>query len=464
MMPIYWSELSRRDDSMTDFFQEWASARNFLEGLPIYTNHRVTIPRYLGRPGSDANDLFVEVNAHPPTSLVLAIPFGTLPYRDALLVWNLLSLAMMIASLVLVWRGLGIPFRPWSIFPVSALTLFCFPLLLHIHFGQLSLLILLLLTGVWAADRSDRPRLAGVLLGAAVTIKLFPGVLFLYFIARKRWRVVESGLLSIASITTLTGLILGFDHFGYYANHIIPRVSKYRGLWFNLSLPGYWTKLFDPPREYPFIQPLARIPILARSATILTCALILMAVWRAARRARSRAATDLSFGLAMTATLLISPITWDHYLLMLMVPLGTTWVQLPESSVSRAQFLAMLVAFWSWSYLIFDLTIPGGIVGGIARPAHTLTIGSYQCYALIALFALQIARLRRLENDSGARLSGPGGLSRTHIPELDAGHGDEDHPGAIGQHRNLDETTPEAPVERGFRQGLILHCARREGV
>jgi Glycosyltransferase family 87 len=397
-IPFYLGELSGRSNSMTDFFQDWASARNFLEGLPVYSNHRVTIPRYLGKKDLNESDLFVEINAHPPTSILLLIPFGALPYREALFRWNLLSLGMFAVSLALVWRGLRIPRSVRSVFPATTLSLLCFPLLVHIHFGQITLLILLLLTGVWTADRADRRILAGVLLGTAVTIKLFPAVLFLYFIVRKRWRTVASGLVSIALITMLTASILGIHAYRAYVNDVLPNVAKYRGLWFNLSLPGYWTKLFDPPREFSFIQPITRSPVLASISIYSTCVLILGTLAWFIVRARTRTELDLSFGLTMTAMLLVSPITWDHYLLLLLVPLAMAWTQLPESQGFRLLFVGIVVACWTWPYVVFDNTIPRGLVLGTAHPLHTVTIGSYQCYALIALFLLQIIELRRSTN------------------------------------------------------------------
>ena len=42
----------------------------------------------------------------------------------------------------------------------------------------------------------------------------------------------------------------------------------------------------------------------------------------AARRARTRDQRDLAFGLAVTAMLLVSPITWDYSLPLLLVPLA----------------------------------------------------------------------------------------------------------------------------------------------
>jgi hypothetical protein len=411
MGPVYLGELSRRDDSMTDFFQEWASARNYLEGLPLYTEHAVTVPRYLGREGSPRRDLFVGVNAHPPTSILIALPFGAMPYRQAVFLWRLCSAAMLFGSLTLVWRGLRIPSVWWSPFPATTLILSCVPLLMHLYFAQFSLLILLLLTGAWAADRANRSILAGALLGASVTIKLFPAAVFLFFVATRRWKTVIAALLSTALMTLLTTVVFGREVYWYYVGYVIPRVARYRGLCFNLSLPGYWTKLFDPPGEYPGIEPLVTSPLLARTATIVTCALVVISIWLALRRARSRAALDLGFGLTMTGMLLLSPIVWDHYLVLLLIPLATVWTQLPRSRLARFLLVMIVVALWCWNYTVFELTIPGGIVGGVAGPAHTLTIGSYQCYALLALFGLQLAALRRLERASagdrsmaGARL------------------------------------------------------------
>jgi Glycosyltransferase family 87 len=396
MSPVYFGELSRRDDSMTDFFQDWASARNYLEGLPLYTDHNITIPRYLGKTNLDASDLFVEVNAHPPTSILMAIPFAALAYRQALHAWNLLSLGMLIVSLFLVKQGLCIPSSRWSIAPLLTLLLSCFPLLLQIHFGQTDLVLLLLLTGAWAADRSNRWILAGVLLGAAVTIKIFPAVVFLFFAVRGRWNTVAAGLVSIMLIILLTTVIFGTTCLLNYITIIIPHVAKYQGLWFNLSLPGYWTKLFDPPGEYRYIVPVINSPLLARAGTLLTCIPVLAALIWAVRRARTLAESDLSFGLTLTAMLLVSPITWDHYLLLMLLPLATTWVHLPRSPGPRALFVGIAIAFWSWPYKVFDCTIPGGITG-TAKPLHTITVGSYQCYALVAFFVLGIIELRKLE-------------------------------------------------------------------
>jgi len=49
-----------------DFFQEYASARNWFEGLPVYTDHHETALGYLGILLDDKRSS-VLLNAHPPT-------------------------------------------------------------------------------------------------------------------------------------------------------------------------------------------------------------------------------------------------------------------------------------------------------------------------------------------------------------------------------------------------------------
>ena len=62
-----------------DLFQDWASARNLLTGLPVYSSHRETIERYLGYRAAEVN-IDIDVNAHPPSSILLVlIPTPFLP-------------------------------------------------------------------------------------------------------------------------------------------------------------------------------------------------------------------------------------------------------------------------------------------------------------------------------------------------------------------------------------------------
>jgi hypothetical protein len=383
-------------DVVMDFFQEWASARNLFNGLPIYTSHNVTIERYLGTmvPGS----LVVEVNAHPPPSVLMVMPLAALDYFDAVLVWNLISLAALGVSLWIVARQLELPVSWWSVFPAVTLILLCGPLQQQNAQGQLNLILLLLLTGTWAADRSGKPRLAGALLGAAAAIKLFPAFLLLYFVVRRQWRVVWSALVSLATISALTLAVLGFEAYRAYFVDVMPRVERFLSWWNNASLTGICRKLFGPATEKPWlvwkVEPLWNCPTLARVLALVLSAMTVAIVLWTIRNARTRADLDLAFSLAMTAMLLVSPITWDHYFLLLLVPLTIVWIRLPATGMARAVFTLIVVAFWLPPRLLSRVLLQGEGTG-IATPAQALSVLSLQFYALLALFLLGIVVARR---------------------------------------------------------------------
>jgi Glycosyltransferase family 87 len=408
MAPLYLSSVRPPADRIVDFYQEWASARNYREGLPVYASHHVTIPRYLGLQIARPQDLSIEVNAHPPTSVLVALPFTLLHYRDAVFAWNLASLLMLGVSLVVVWRGFGISFSPWWIFPLVTSLLVCAPLVMQLFFAQLSLLILLLLTGTWAADRSGRPLLAGVLLGMAGVIKLFPGFLLYYFVLRRQWKSLFAAVATVLLLTGLTVAVLGVESYRSYIEDVLPRVSEFRGKWNNASLGGFWIKLFDPPSvKDTRVEALYQSKWLARFGILSSYTAVVVALTRIVRRAATPAQQDVAFGLSIIAMLLVSPITWDHYLLLLLIPIAATWIHLPRSPLPRVVFAATLVALWSPPLIVQHFIVPGGATRGIAKHYHTLTIMSYQCYALIALFVLGILICKKhgdgLADDSSDR-------------------------------------------------------------
>jgi hypothetical protein len=370
-----------------DLFQDWASARSLLNGLPVYSSHRETIERYLGyRAGEVSID--IDVNAHPPTSILLVVPFARLDYPAAVLAWNMASLAAFGLSLWIVAGQLRLGFYPWSVFPLIAILLICSPFREQMMQGQLNLVLLLLLTGTWASDRSGRPWLAGALLGAATAIKLFPGFVFIYFLIRRRWAVIGAGIVSCALLTALTVAVMGVDTFRGYIDDAMPQVQRLQSSWINVSIPGFWVRLFDPQNPLDHVQPLWRSPMLARSATWACGLLVVIVLGLVTRRARTRTEQDRAFGLSVTSMLLVSPITWHHYFLLLLLPVTLLWLSLPRTGSARAAFLALFtVLFFINPIQLADAFVPGGYSKGTAFPIHTLTVLSLQCYALVGLFA-----------------------------------------------------------------------------
>ena len=140
-------------ERLHDFAQDWSSARSFYVQKPIYMDLRRSLTLYL--PDGRGNDLPEGVyNAHPPTSVLLALPFGMLDYDRAYLAWNFVSLLALGGSLWLIVRSAGLAYSPWSLLPMLTLLLMSHAFAQQLYHGQLNLILLLMVTGAWAAEDS----------------------------------------------------------------------------------------------------------------------------------------------------------------------------------------------------------------------------------------------------------------------------------------------------------------------
>jgi hypothetical protein len=371
-----------------DFFQEWASARNRFEGLPVYADQNETVELYLGYRAPH----MLRYNGHPPTSVLLVVPLAGLAYSDAFLAWALVSLAALGLSVVLIVRQLPLGLTAWSVLPLLALLLLCNPFRQHLNQGQLNLVILLLLTAAWAAERSGRPVTAGALVGTATAVKLFPGFVFLYFVARRQGRALVAGAATVLVLTGLTVLVLGPDAYRDYITVALPNLEQYRVWWPNLSLAGFWHKLFNSAGSK--VVPLWQNPALAWTATLLSALAVTGLTAWAAWRSRSRPECDLAFALVVEAMLLVSPITWDHYFTILFLPLFVVWHALTALGRPRLPFWILLAALWLSPLVYWQRAIPGVTIRNwhdqVATPAQALTALAAQTYALLLLFAFTL--------------------------------------------------------------------------
>jgi alpha-1,2-mannosyltransferase len=371
---------------INDFFQDWASARNLLVKLPVYTHHGTSIPHHLGIPFDPKTGIYY--NAHPPTSVLLALPLARLDFRDAVLLWNTTSVVVFLLSLRIVAAALSVP---RSLFlPVLALLIFCQPLFATLYQGQLTLILVLLVTAVWTLERSGRSRTAGVILGAAAAVKLFPAYLAVYFAVRGRLRPLLAAILSFVALTVVTITILGFDPYRDYVQVVLPAQARFRGLGYNCAIAGFWYKLFDPSGENGHVIPLWRCPALAQLGTLLSDLAITGIVGAVAYQARNRSQQDLAFAATVTAMLLVSPVTWDISLPLLLVPIAVLARNASQPNWMPAAFFLVLALIWMPQLLPVEFASDAQSTRAVSW-AFVLGPPSLKSYALLGLLALELA-------------------------------------------------------------------------
>ena len=136
--------------------------------------------------------------SYPPTIMLLAAPFGRLPYMPALLTWTALGIAVFTA----VARQHLADRRALVALAVSPAALFC------LMSGQSSLITAAMLVTIFAwLDR--RPVAAGILIGL-LTLKPQLGLLFpVMLIAGGYWRVFAAAALTAIALAALTAAAFG---------------------------------------------------------------------------------------------------------------------------------------------------------------------------------------------------------------------------------------------------------------
>lgn len=383
------------DYLLTDFIQEWLSGRNYFVNEPVYQNQHVTLLRHMPEFRTDIST-FLPWNAHPPAAVLIALPLARFDYQTAQFIWNLVTFTLFVFSIWLVWRELATRFQPWHVFSICTLLLFASPVVITLRQGQLNFLLAFLLTVGWVADRHGYQLGAGLAVGLAAGLKLFPGFILLYFLGAGRWRAAIGLVIGAVVINALTLAVVGIGAFETYVREVIPSLQVFQSGWRNISINGWVLRLLDPhpiqagPEAY-------RNPVLAKLLTAVGVLLVSAVVVWIAIRARRTVDPDRGWAVALTGMLLVSPITWSHYLVLLVVPLAVLANRIPPGPTRWCGWV--VVAVLCVPDLVFGLIALGlsrrqqlmGAVHHVAMtPAQNLFGISALTYAVIALFVLTL--------------------------------------------------------------------------
>lgn len=385
--------LTTPDRMLRDFVQEWTSARSWQVGRPVYQDMRESIPFHLPK----ARSCDLHFNAHPPVAVLVALPFGSFGYFQGLRVWNIASLACVAISIFMLVGRHGFSLDRSEQLLVSGLLVSSSVLETQVLHGQLNGVLLLLLTSAWLASRHERTLLAGVCVGAATALKLFPGLLVLFFLARRQWKAAFAAVASCLLLNGLAAAILGTDAIRDYLLVVMPQANRFCDTWPNASLLGFLTRLFDG--SFGQTTPLVFWPRFARTAWLTLSLAGVAFTWRATARDQSSQNHDLTFSIWIGLMLLISPITWDHYFLLAVLPLISLWKHDTIAAPSPKAFLvcATLLLIVLSPYTVWKFLVPGyakfGMTPTIGTPLRLLTLVSFQFYIATALFGFSCRQL-----------------------------------------------------------------------
>ena len=391
-----------------DFVQEYVLARAVRDHSDAYLPVRTLADRYLP-PIAQEGGSFTLPTPHPPPVGLLVFPVGLLDYQTAAITWFVLEIVFLVAAIWLLARNAE---PRWSVVScaVAALILVGWaPVYWELFFGQLMVLLLLLLAGARLALKSQRPLVAGLLVGLAILMKTIPWPFVILFAIRREWRAFFGASGTAVLGYAATAAVLGPGQVIDYFTRVAPEVSRlYEASGVNLSAWVLGRRLFEGTPRGAFGGFDITAPALAVSplaATLVSAALplglfVIACVWS------RRYSLDAAFGLMTCVAILVSPIAWAHYLVLLCVPTAyvVEWLiqhRFPvwETRVGLALAALFAVPYEGWetaATLLGGQTPVQGIPTVLPPAPALLTLMPTLALALLACF---IALLGARESD-----------------------------------------------------------------
>ncbi len=236
---------------------------------------------------------------YPPTFQLLILPLALAPYKAALAAWVGATLALYLATVRLISRS-----------PRAWLLALAFPgVFLCALQGQNGFLTTALLgSSLLLLDR--RPWMAGLILGLLLYKPQLGVLMPVLLVATGRWRTILAASLSGAALIAASTAVFGIEAWRSFFR-VLPTVSH------NLSagrLP-----LSKVPSLFASLRLLGAPAGLALGVNLIVGAAIAVATVIAWRRPGP---LKLKAGLAVLATLLLTPYAFDYDLVLLAIPLG----------------------------------------------------------------------------------------------------------------------------------------------
>jgi hypothetical protein len=260
---------------------------------PGFLEHQAAVLRAGGVARGETFKGAFSIPVYPAFPNVLVVPLSLLPLWIAGTLYTLASAAAMGAGL----RLLGV--RDWRCFALVACS---WPFLYGLYLGAIGPFLVLGAGIAWHwRERLWPPALA---IAAVVAAKIFPWTLGVWLLVTRRYRALALTVAAGAAITFGAWAVIGFHG-----------LSRYPQMLSNMSF-------LQEGRADSIVTVLRVAGVSSQTAgfcAIIAAVAILGLAWRLSH---GEDGDRRAFGLAVLAALASTPIVWDHYMVLLFVPIA----------------------------------------------------------------------------------------------------------------------------------------------
>lgn len=342
---------------MIDFAAYYEGAQRLVSGEPLYRG-------FMGN-----------TYIYPPLLAQSLIPMTLVSQEAASVVWFVLNIALLIVIVAILDRRSR--WRPywWIITPLF------FPVIEAITVGQVTIVMLALAVGAWAAANEGRKSLCGSLLAVMVWLKIYPALLIVYFLWKREWRVVRAAVIAGIALFLLQAAISGVGVFAEMVNVLssLTQLGQPDLVSNNASVLGFVSQLFDASEH---VQPLIVNPTLLLFTRIILSVILLGG---AAYLTSKQTNFDLEYGLILLTALLLSPTLFVAGMPLLLLVYALVLRAKPSKGMLWCVTIACITLSLYWLVVI-------GYSGDAPVSGLLLSFGFYTLFATWCVIAYWLSK------------------------------------------------------------------------
>jgi glycosyl transferase family 87 len=274
----------------------------------------------------------VHIFSYPPAMMFVFLPFSAVSFPAAKLIWLVLSLLMIGWALWLLVRWFA--FERLTVFGLLFLAAIFHPLRNTVDIGQVNALIFLGMTGFWVLYRQGHDVAAGVVLGMTTAIRLHPGLLVLYLLWRRQFRVGGVALAAACAMSAGATGVFGLRDSAIYFEQVAPKFAVPLISVENHSLAGFLATVAHAC-GWGLSGQVVGPSWLAWGAALVVIGVTLLIVSRGRQTPGSGRLSDIDLALLLAAIPLATPNTTVCHLLVLLPCIGILLDRMVRQTGSR---------------------------------------------------------------------------------------------------------------------------------
>ena len=351
-----------------DFSSLYYAGQNLSQGINPYSN---LFTKHLSQLKA------LPVNLNPPFAILIFSPLSHLSFINAITLWSIIS---FILGLIGAYISFNYAFsksfikKNWPYLYILYLSFFA--TIIDTTIAQLGALVLFLIMSGYHFYKKDRDYAAGLIWGIIIAIKLFPALLFIYALIKKRYKICACIIIVFFLSWLIPFLIYSNEIFIEYFT-TLSKVHWYGASW-NGGVYGLIFRLFVDGHYN------ANDLLTAKIIFFIVFFITMIFYLYKLKIIEKENIEHKSFCFTLVMMLILSPFGWLYYFPILILPLSLILLTIINNETKS--LVTILLCFVCLDFINFPIDYTS--IDKMGSLTSKFTIHSFYFYGLLILLYL----------------------------------------------------------------------------